>query len=71
MKIVIKYGMDYMDGDRRYEYGDYRYDGRQESLTKAFVELFNFECWALTCQSFYNLNKWVWMFDEFDYSDDY
>ena len=44
MKIVKKYGMDYSDGDRRYEYGDYRYDRRQELIAKAFVELFNFEC---------------------------
>lgn len=35
------------------------------------TELFNLECWALTCASFYTPEEWVWLFDEFGYSGDY
>lgn len=34
-------------------------------------ELFNLECWALTCESFFRPQEWVWMFDEWGYSGDY
>jgi len=34
-------------------------------------ELFNLQCWALTCESFYNSKEWVWLFNEWDYSGDY
>jgi len=34
-------------------------------------ELFNLECWALTCESFFRPDEWVWLFDEFGYSGDY
>ena len=30
-------------------------------------ELFNLQCWALTCQSFYSEDEWVWIFKEFGY----
>ena len=29
-------------------------------------ELFNLECWALTCQSFYAPDEWKWIYDNFD-----
>jgi ubiquinone/menaquinone biosynthesis C-methylase UbiE len=35
------------------------------------AELFNLECWALTCESFFRPEEWVWLFQEFAYSGDY
>lgn len=35
------------------------------------AELFNLECWALTCQSFFAKDEWLWLFSEFGYSGDY
>jgi len=34
-------------------------------------ELFNLQCWALTCQSFFNAEEWVWLFNKFGYTGDY
>jgi len=34
-------------------------------------ELFNLECWALTCESFFRPDEWTWMYDEWGYSGDY
>ncbi len=34
-------------------------------------ELFNLECWALTCESFFRPDEWVWMYDEWGYNGDY
>lgn len=34
-------------------------------------ELFNLQCWALTCASFHTPEEWVWLFDEFGFSGDY
>jgi len=34
-------------------------------------ELFNLQCWALTCEAFFSPDEWVWLFDEFDYTGDY
>ena len=34
-------------------------------------ELFNLECWALTCQSFFSKDEWEWLFNEFKYTGDY
>lgn len=34
-------------------------------------ELFNLQCWALTCNSFFSVDEWVWLFKEFGYSGDY
>jgi len=36
--IAIQYGMDYWDGDRKYGYGGYRYDGRQRAIAEAMVQ---------------------------------
>lgn len=184
MDIAKRYGMEYWDGDRRYGYGGYRYDGRWEVVAKALIdhyglsdgasildvgcgkgfllyefkkllpnargtgfdiskyglenakeeikanlfehraqdkypfkdkefdlvislttlhnlrvfdlksalgeiervgknkylvvesfkndqELFNLECWALTCESFFTPDAWVWLFKEFGYTGDY
>jgi len=34
-------------------------------------ELFNLECWALTCESFFDPDEWEWVFNEFGYTGDY
>ncbi len=34
-------------------------------------ELFNLQCWALTCESFYRPEEWTWIFREFAYTGDY
>lgn len=35
------------------------------------MELFNLQCWALTCESFFSNDDWRWLFDEFGYTGDY
>lgn len=34
-------------------------------------ELFNLECWALTCESFFDVGEWIWLFSHFGYTGDY
>jgi len=34
-------------------------------------ELFNLQCWALTCASFHTPEEWTWLFAEFGYDGDY
>lgn len=34
-------------------------------------ELFNLQCWALTCETFLSGGEWVWLFDHFGYTGDY
>lgn len=34
-------------------------------------ELFNLQCWALTCEIFFNPQEWEWFFKEFGYTGDY
>lgn len=34
-------------------------------------ELFNLQCWALTCAAFFTPEEWCWLFNEFGYSGDY
>jgi len=41
MKIAKKYGQEYWDGDRRYGYGGYKYDGRWEAVAKKLIETYN------------------------------
>ena len=35
------------------------------------AELFNLQCWALTCESFFDTEEWVWLFKQFGYTGDY
>lgn len=35
------------------------------------AELFNLQCWALTCESFFNNQEWVWLYEHFGYTGDY
>ena len=34
-------------------------------------ELFNLQCWALTCESFFDKEEWEWIFRHFGYTGDY
>jgi SAM-dependent methyltransferase len=34
-------------------------------------ELFNLQCWALTCESFFDQEEWLWIYKEFGYTGDY
>ena len=34
-------------------------------------ELFNLQCWALTCNAFFSDKEWIWLFKEFGYTGDY
>jgi SAM-dependent methyltransferase len=34
-------------------------------------ELFNLECWALTCESFFDTSEWIWLYRQFGYTGDY
>lgn len=34
-------------------------------------ELFNLQCWALTCESFLRPDEWLWMFEQAGYTGDY
>ena len=34
-------------------------------------ELFNLQCWALTCESFFDVEEWLWIYDRFGYRGDY
>jgi len=41
MKIAREYGKDFWDGDRRYGYGGYKYDGRWQVVAKELIKLYN------------------------------
>jgi len=34
-------------------------------------ELFGLQCWALTCESFFDKDEWIWIYDKIGYSGDY
>ena len=34
-------------------------------------ELFNLQCWALTCESFFSVKEWLLLYNNFKYSGDY
>jgi len=34
-------------------------------------EMFNLECWALTAESLFDSEEWVWLYKEFGYTGDY
>ena len=34
-------------------------------------ELFNLQCWALTCESFFDVAEWIWIYNHFGYTGDY
>ncbi len=41
MRIARKYGEDFWDGDRRYGYGGYKYDGRWEQVAQRLIETYS------------------------------
>jgi len=43
MKVAKKYGYDYWDGDRRYGYGGYKYDGRWKPIAEKFIDLYRLQ----------------------------
>jgi len=34
-------------------------------------EQFNLQCWALTCESFFDTAEWIWLYQHFGYTGDY
>ena len=34
-------------------------------------ELFNLQCWALTAESFFDKNEWIWIFKQSNYKSEY
>lgn len=51
-----------------------RVSRRQYMVVESFRnerELFNLQCWALTCESFFRPESWQWLFDRFGYQGDY
>ena len=34
-------------------------------------ELFNLQCWATVCESFFDTEEWIYLFKEFEYTGDY
>jgi len=35
------------------------------------LEMFNLQCWALTCESFFDHLEWPWIYNHFGYTGDY
>ena len=35
------------------------------------LEQFNLQCWALTCESFFDNEEWPWIYQHFGYTGDY
>lgn len=35
------------------------------------LEMFNLECWALTAESLFDTDEWIWMYNHFGYTGDY
>ena len=47
---------------------------KQYIMTESYrnnQELFNLQCWALTCESFFSTKEWIWIFKENGYKGDY
>jgi len=41
MKTAKKYGFDFWDGERKFGYGGYKYDGRQEYIARELIKEYN------------------------------
>jgi len=35
------------------------------------LEQFNMQCWALTCEAFFDTASWIWLYRHFGYTGDY
>ena len=42
-EIAVKWGADYWDGDRKYGYGGYKYDGRQRVIAEAMANYYGIQ----------------------------
>ncbi len=62
-------------GDLRAALGEIERVGKNKYIVvesfRSEQELFNLQCWALTCESFFRPEGWVWLFCEFGYTGDY
>ena len=38
---------------------------------KTDQQLFNLQCWALTCQSFFSYVEWKWIYKKLNYTGDF
>ena len=43
MQIAKQYESDYWDGDRRYGYGGYKYDGRWKAVAEQLIEIYDLQ----------------------------
>ena len=51
-----------------------RVSKKQYLMTESYrseKELFNLQCWALTCNLFFNVREWEWLFNKFKFKGDY
>lgn len=51
-----------------------RVSKKQYIMTESYrnnKELFNLQCWALTCESFFSPKEWKWLFKSYNYFGDY
>lgn len=51
-----------------------RVSDKQFIMTESYKnekQLFNLQCWALTCESFFSYKEWKWIFKKFGYRGDY
>jgi len=51
-----------------------RVSEKQYVMTESYrneKELFNLQCWALTCETFLSPKEWIWIFSKFKYNGDY
>ena len=48
-----------------------QYDCSVPHLEFVQNELFNLQCWALTAESFLDVEEWVWLYQHFGYTGDY
>ena len=55
--------------------GEIQRTGRQGYVMlesyRSELEQFNLQCWALTCESFFDTAEWIWLYQHFGYTGDY
>ena len=53
---------------------DRQYYGRKYIVVESYKndkQLFNLQCWALTCQTFLSEKEWIWLYKKLKYSGNY
>ena len=48
-EVAVQYGKDYWDGDRRYGFGGYHYDGRWRPIAAKMVEYYKIKQGDISC----------------------